>query len=194
MTTKKTTSVPSRLANFTEIVVDRSRWLLVPAYLGLTVVVFMISVRFLVELWHALGAFWTMKESSLMLMSLTLVDMVLLGNLVLMVLIGGYTNFVSRIDVEATDRPAWLERVDATGIKHKLFGSMVAISGVHVLRAFMNLGELSPLEQADARVNLAYMLVTHGVFVLSMVLLALADRFVAGASVLKASGQESRIV
>ena len=68
---------------------DRSRWLLVPAYLGLTVVVFMISVRFLVELWHALGAFWTMKESSLMLMSLTLVDMVLLGNLVLMVLIGG---------------------------------------------------------------------------------------------------------
>ena len=71
MTTKKTTSVPSRLANFTEIVVDRSRWLLVPAYLGLTVVVFMISVRFLVELWHALGAFWTMKESSLMLMSLT---------------------------------------------------------------------------------------------------------------------------
>ena len=187
-------SVPTRLADLTEIAVDRSRWLLVPAYLGLAVVVFMISVRFLVELWHALGTFWTMKESSLMLMSLTLVDMVLLGNLVLMVLVGGYTNFVSRIDVQATDRPAWLERVDATGIKLKLFGSMVAISGVHVLRAFMNLGELSPLEQIDARVNLGYMLVTHGVFVVSLVLLALADRFVAGSRVLKAASQDSEIV
>ena len=181
------------LANLTEIAVDRSRWLLVPAYLGLGVVVLMISIRFLAELWHALQVFWTMKESALMLMSLTLVDMVLLGNLVLMVLIGGYTNFVSRIDVRTSDRPAWLERVDATGIKLKLFGSMVAISGVQVLRAFMNLGDLDGTALDDARENLTYMIVTHGVFVVSLVLLALADRFVAGAKAVKASSQDSEI-
>jgi uncharacterized protein (TIGR00645 family) len=108
---------------------------------------------------------------------------VLLANLVLMVLIGGYTNFVSRIDVQATDRPEWLERVDATGIKMKLFGSMVAISGVQVLRAFMNLGQNA--NPADARETLVYMLVTHLVFVVSLLLLALSDRFVAGAKAVK---------
>lgn len=176
----------SRLAVLTEIAIDRSRWLLVPAYLGLAVVVLMITVRFLMELWHALTHFTDLSESRLMVVSLTLVDMVLLANLVLMVLVGGYTNFVSRIDVHNSDRPEWLERVDATGIKMKLFGSMVAISGVQVLRAFMNLSDpqdwvLVPQVQE----NLVYMLVTHGVFVVSLVLLALSDRFVAGAKAVK---------
>ena len=129
-----------------------------------------------------------------MLMSLTLVDMVLLGNLVLMVLIGGYTNFVSRIDIKQSDRPAWLERVDATGIKLKLFGSMVAISGVQVLRAFMSLGDLDENALILAHENLTYMLVTHVVFVFSLVLLALADRFVAGAKSVKAATQETEVI
>jgi uncharacterized protein (TIGR00645 family) len=173
----------SGLAHVIEMAVDRSRWLLVPAYLGLAVVVLMITLKFLVELSHSVMHFSQMDESSLMLVSLSLVDMVLLANLVLMVLIGGYTNFVSRIDVQATDRPEWLERVDATGIKMKLFGSMVAISGVQVLRAFMNLGQNA--NPADARETLVYMLVTHLVFVVSLLLLALSDRFVAGAKAVK---------
>lgn len=177
----------SRLATLTEVAIDRSRWLLVPAYLGLTVVVLMITARFLVELWHALTHFAELDESALMLVSLTLVDMVLLANLVLMVLIGGYTNFVSRIDVRSTDRPEWLERVDATGIKMKLFGSMVAISGVQVLRVFMTLGDAGGSMAYEVRENLTYMLVTHGVFVVSLVLLALSDRFIAGAKAVKRS-------
>ena len=120
--------------------------------------------------------------------------MVLLGNLVLMVLIGGYTNFVSRIDISGSDRPAWLEKVDATGIKLKLFGSMVAISGVHVLRTFMSLGDLNGEELNLTRENLTYMLVTHVVFVCSLVLLALADRFVAGAKSVKAAADSSEIL
>ncbi len=166
----KPVTIPERL----ERAIDLSRWMLVPAYLGLIGVVGLISARFLLELAHTFSVFVEMSESALMLAALALVDMVLLGNLVLMVLIGGYTNFISKIDVRGSDRPAWLDKVDASGIKMKLFGSMVAISGVQVLRSFMELDGAS--DPTEARTTLGYMLATHLVFVASMTLLALADR------------------
>ena len=165
----KRTTIPDRL----ERAIDFARWLLVPAYLGLNGVAGLISAKFLLELSHVFAGFMAMSESALMLAALALVDMVLLGNLVLMVLIGGYTNFISRIDVRGSDRPEWLDKVDASGIKMKLFGSMVAISGVQVLRSFMEL-DGSP-DPAEARATLGYLLATHLVFVASMTLLALAD-------------------
>ncbi len=186
--TKPRYSVTDRL----ELAIDFSRWLLVPAYLGLIGVVGLISARFLLELVHVVSGFASMSESALMLAALALVDMVLLGNLVLMVLIGGYTNFISRIDVRGSDRPEWLDKVDASGIKMKLFGSMVAISGVQVLRTFMELDNAQDL--AERRSTLGYMLATHLVFVLSMTLLALADRLArrpARASVGTVSGATS---
>jgi uncharacterized protein (TIGR00645 family) len=100
---------------------------------------------------------------------LTLIDLSLAGNLVLMVIFSGYENFVSKIDVAShKDRPDWMGTVDFSGLKLKLIASIVAISGIHLLKSFMSIDEMD-------KGNLMWLLVLHGTFVLSGVLLALMD-------------------
>lgn len=147
-----------------------SRWLLAPFYLGLCLALVLLLVKFGQELLHVAPAVLTMSESDVVLSILALIDLSLAGNLLLLVIFSGYENFVSKIDVgDHKDRPDWMGKVDYSGLKLKLLASIVAISAIQLLRAFMNIKSMTNEE-------LAWLVGIHMCFVVSGVLLALMDR------------------
>lgn len=147
-----------------------SRWVMAPFYLGLAVALILLLVKFLQELFHTVPIVFSMSESDLVLSILALIDLSLAGNLLLLVIFSGYENFVSKIDTgDHKDRPGWMGKIDYSGMKLKLVASIVAISAIQLLRAFMNIGQKSQTE-------LAWLVGIHMTFVVSGVLLALMDR------------------
>ena len=155
-----------------ESVLFNSRWLMAPFYLGLVISLAVLLLKFLMLVWefilHAPGA----KESDIILGVLSLIDVSLTGNLILIVVFSGYENFVSKIDPGGhPDWPEWMTKVDFAGLKQKLLASIVAISAIQVLKAFMNLDAA-----LDAQ-KLAWLVGVHLVFVLSALVLALSDRW-----------------
>ena len=150
-----------------------SRWLMAPMYLGLIVSLAMLVVVFMRELIHYAPQAFTMTSEQVILVVLTLIDLSLAGNLLLIVLFSGYENFVSKLDIDDTaDRPPWMGTVDFSGLKMKLIASIVAISGIHLLKRFMEIGETGePLDQPQ----LMWLVIIHLTFVVSGVLLALMD-------------------
>jgi uncharacterized protein (TIGR00645 family) len=164
------------MEHFLEKLIFRSRWVMAPFYLGLVLSLVMLLVKFCQEIVHLAPQVLSMSENQMILMVLSLIDMSLAGNLLLMVIFAGYENFVSKIDTgDSEDRPDWMGKVDFGGLKLKLIASIVAISGIHLLKAFMNI-------EAQDKENLAWMAGIHMVFVVSGVLLALMDRIVEGGS------------
>jgi len=162
-----------------ERLIFASRWILAPFYLGLVVALAMLLVKFMQELAHSVPGVFEMSETSMILTILTLIDLSLAGNLLIMVIFAGYENFVSRIDTgDNEDRPDWMGKVDFSGLKLKLIASIVAISGIQLLRAFMDIANI-PKE------DLQWMLIVHMVFVISGLLLALMDYMVAKAYTFK---------
>ena len=170
-------AIKPRLETAFERLLFRSRWLMAPIYLGRVAALFMLRVMFLRELIHYFPAvfapYGTMTANDGILVVLTLVDLSLAGNLLLIVLFSGYENFVSKLDLEGeTDRPPWMGTVDFSGLKMKLIASIVAISGIQLLKTFMNIGkagyELNPDEAM-------WGVIIHLTFVTSGVLLALMD-------------------
>jgi len=152
-----------------------SRWLMAPFYLGLVGALAALMVKFIQELVHLVPVLLDLKDSQVILAVLTLVDLSLAGNLLLMVIFSGYENFVSKIDVgDHPDRPSWMGKVDFGGLKLKLIASIVAISGIHLLKSFMDMANV-PKEE------LFWMVVVHMAFVTSGLLLALMDWVVARA-------------
>jgi len=120
-----------------------SRWILAPVYLGMSLALVALGVKFFQEVFHVLGHIWAMKESDMVLTILAMIDMVLVASLVVMVMFSGYENFVSRIDIdEDTEKLGWLGKLDAGTLKLKVAASIVAISSIHLLRAFMNAPEI----------------------------------------------------
>ncbi|MCG6121489.1 MAG: TIGR00645 family protein [Microvirga sp.] len=162
-----------------EIALERglfaSRWLMAPIYLGLVVALCMLMLVFLRELVYYAGQTFTLSVDDVILACLTLIDLSLAANLLLIVLFSGYETFVSRLDIgEDVDRPDWMGKVDFAGLKLKLVASIVAISGIHLLKRFMEIGK------ADADVpfdptQLQWLVMIHLTFVISGVLLALMD-------------------
>jgi uncharacterized protein (TIGR00645 family) len=155
-----------------EAVLFNSRWLMAPFYLGLVVSLAVLMLKFFMLLWefvvHAPGS----KETDIILGVLSLIDVTLTGNLILIVVFSGYENFVSRIDAAGyPDWPAWMTRVDFAGLKQKLLASIVAISTIQVLKAFMN------IDAAFDAVKMAWLVAVLLVFVISTLLLALSDRW-----------------
>ena len=150
-----------------------SRWLMAPMYLGLIVSLAMLVTVFIRELIHYAPQAFTMTSEQVILVVLTLIDLSLAGNLLLIVLFSGYENFVSKLDIDdAVDRPPWMGTVDFSGLKMKLIASIVAISGIHLLKRFMEIGETSaPLNEPQ----LMWLVIIHLTFVGSGVLLALMD-------------------
>jgi uncharacterized protein (TIGR00645 family) len=117
-----------------------SRWIMAPFYVGLVVCLGLLMLKFIQELLHMIPNVFEAKDSEVILAVLTLVDLSLAGNLLLMVIFAGYENFVSKIDTaDSEDRPEWMGKVDFSGLKLKLIASIVAISGIHLLKVFMNL-------------------------------------------------------
>ena len=152
-----------------------SRWLMAPMYLGLIVALAMLVVVFGKELFYYAPKILEMKAEDVILVVLTLIDLSLAGNLLLIVLFSGYENFVSKLDIaDTTDRPPWMGSVDFSGLKMKLIASIVAISGIHLLKRFMEIGEVNA-ETPFNEPQLYWLVVIHLTFVISGVLLALMD-------------------
>lgn len=153
-----------------ETAIYMSRWLMAPVYLGLIAALAILIVTFFRELVIQAPQVLHMDETAIILLVLTLVDLSLAGNLVLIVLFSGYENFVSKMERAERDhdRPEWLGMIDFSGLKIKLIGSIVAISGIHLLKIFMNLGDYS-------REQIMWSIAIHATFVLSGVAVASMD-------------------
>ncbi|MEY2714497.1 MAG: hypothetical protein RIT24_840 [Planctomycetota bacterium] len=167
-------SKPGLVESILERGLFASRWLLLPFYVGLVVSLVALLVQFSRELVHLVGDMSTLTEAETTILVLSLIDVVLTANLVLMVVLSGYENSISKIDLEGADRPSWMGKLDASGLKQKVFGSIVAISAIQLLRVFMQ------VEKATDR-ELWWSSGIHMVFVVSAILLALSDRISAGA-------------
>jgi uncharacterized protein (TIGR00645 family) len=152
-----------------------SRWLMAPMYMGLVAALAMLMFVFLQELYYYAAKLLTMGADEGILAILTLIDLSLAANLLLIVLFSGYENFVSKLDIADTeDRPDWMGKVDFSGLKMKLIASIVAISGIHLLKVFMEIGKANP-EKVVTPDMMYLMVVIHLTFVVSGVLLALMD-------------------
>jgi uncharacterized protein (TIGR00645 family) len=164
-------SLLKRTEHGLEGVIFTSRWLMAPFYLGLIVSLAVLLFKFLYILYEFITHAWGASESDIILGVLSLIDVSLTGNLVLIVVFSGYENFVSRIDPAGhPDWPEWMTRIDFAGLKQKALASIVAISAIQVLKAFMNI---------DSNLNnekLAWLVGIHFVFVITTLLLALSDR------------------
>jgi uncharacterized protein (TIGR00645 family) len=155
-----------------ELWLFRSRWLMAPFYVGLVVALAALLFVFCAEAWHEFSNLAGMSPEQAILMVLSLIDLSLAGNLLLIVIFSGYENFVSKIDTgDDEDRPEWMGSVDFSGLKMKLIASIVAISAIALLRAFMRLAEG---EAIDDR-TLGWLVGLHLTFVVSGVLMALMD-------------------
>jgi len=148
-----------------------SRWLLAPFYVGLIASIGLLLVVFARVFFAAVPAAMTMSVEDAILKVLTLLDLALAANLILVVILAGYESFVSKIDTEGhEDRPAWMGTTTFAGLKLKLYASIVAISGIQLLKAFMGVGgEPVPKEE------LMWMTIIHFAFVMTAVLSALTD-------------------
>lgn len=152
-----------------------SRWLMAPMYLGLVVSLAMLLVIFVKELAYYGPKVFSMTADQGILAVLTLIDLSLAANLLLIVLFSGYENFVSKLEIgETADRPDWMGTVDFSGLKMKLIASIVAISGIHLLKVFMALGKPDSAYTVSTE-TLQWMVIIHLTFVISGVLLALMD-------------------
>ena len=158
------------LEDFLERLIFASRWLLAPIYIVLCLSLLFITVKVIQETVNYLPVMLLQDVKGIMLFVLHIVDLVLVGNLVLMIIFAGYENFVSKILVaeESEDRPTWMGTVDFSELKLKLVASIVTISGINLLAAFMDLSQISDRE-------IFWMVVVHLIFILSGVLLALMD-------------------
>lgn len=150
-----------------------SRWLLAPFYVMLVLALFALLIKAGQETFHFLSHAWKATESEIILGVLALIDLTLTGSLIIIVIFSGYENFVSRIEADDhKDWPEWMGKIDFTGLKLKLVSSIVAISAIQVLKAFMNIGKVSDRE-------LTWLVGVHMMFVLSGLLMALTDKWTA---------------
>ncbi len=153
-----------------EVLMFNSRWLLAPFYIGLVIGIAMLLVKFVQEFFHILPHIFDSTESEVILAILTLVDMSLVANLLIIIIFSGYENFVSKIDTaDHEDRPEWMGKVDFSGLKVKLIASIVAISAIELLKAFVNVA-------AYTTEQLAWKVGIHAVLITSGVLFALMDK------------------
>jgi uncharacterized protein (TIGR00645 family) len=149
-----------------------SRWIQAPLYAGLTLLLVGFVVKFFQEVWHSAGNLFEMREQDLVLTSLSLIDLVLVANLLVMVIISGYENFVSGIEVPEEDEEAtltWMGKLDSGTLKLKVAASIVAISSINLLKAFMNAEDV-----ADDK--LMWLVIMHLTFVVSAVLMGVLER------------------
>jgi uncharacterized protein (TIGR00645 family) len=146
-----------------------SRWLMAPFYCGLVIALFALLIKFCIDLVAFIPNIFVAKDTALIVWILTLIDLSLAGNLLIIVIFSGFENFVSKMDIgDHEDKPGWMGKVDFGGLKLKLVASIVAISAIQLLKTFMDIA--SVIEQ-----QAFWQVVVHLTFVGSGVLLALMD-------------------
>jgi uncharacterized protein (TIGR00645 family) len=165
-------SVLKGIGRALESMLFSSRWLMLPFYVVIVVRLAVLFLKFARMLWefvlHAPGA----KSTDTILDVLSLIDLTLVGNLILIVVFSGYENFVSRIDTSGQPNwPVWITKIDFAGLKQKMLASIVAISAIHVLEAFLN------IDSTFDATRMTWLVAVHLVFVISALLLALSDRW-----------------
>ena len=147
-----------------------SRWLLVPVYLALAATLAVFGIKAVQETIHLFEKVLIMSEIEITLAVLALIDLALIANLLVMVILSSYETFVSTLDLaEGQEKPSWLGKVDAATLKIKLAVSIVAISSIHLLRAFMNVG-------GNEQKEIFWLVVVHLTFVVSALLMAVIDK------------------
>jgi uncharacterized protein (TIGR00645 family) len=160
----------SKLEIATEKLLFASRWILAPIFLGLSLALIALGIKFFEEAFIVLTQAWhVLDESQLVLRVLAMIDIVLVGSLIVMVMFSGYENFVSTIDAKGADKLNWLGKLDAGTLKLKVAASIVAISSIHLLRKFME------AESIDNQ-KLMWYVIMHMAFVFSAVLLGVLDK------------------
>jgi uncharacterized protein (TIGR00645 family) len=156
---------------FMETLLFASRWLLLPLYLGLVAAILVLIWYFGIEFSHLIHMLLS-DDGSLIVGVLSLVDLVLLGNLLIIIILAGYENFVSKIDTgNHEDRPEWMGHVDFADLKMKVIGSIIAISGIQLLRAFFYPGTDS---------EMAWKVGIHITFVFTGLIFAIMDKLAGG--------------
>jgi len=147
-----------------------SRWLLAPIYIGLSLALVLLGIKFFQEVIHFFPIILSASESELVLVVLSLIDLSLVGGLLVMIMFSGYENFISQIDLdENTDKLSWLGKLDASSLKQKVAASIVAISSIHLLKMFMK------AEGIDND-KLMWYVIIHMTFVLSAIGMAYVDK------------------
>ncbi len=185
-------SNPSNRMNPLPALIFSSRWLQLPLYLGLIVAQGVYVFLFLKELWHLIHEAGSLSEQGIMLIVLGLIDVVMISNLLVMVIVGGYETFVSRLNLEGhPDQPEWLSHVNASVLKVKLAMAIIGISSIHLLKTFIEAGQLGlplctpELAAANALCTKAtatgvmWQTIIHCVFILSAIGIAWTDKLMA---------------
>ncbi|SFC90979.1 TIGR00645 family protein [Devosia psychrophila] len=167
-----------RLEIFVESVILASRWLLVVFYIGLGLALALYAVSFGFKLWDFASHLIGLDETETILKILGLIDAALIASLVVMVIISGYENFVSRFDNE--DDVRWLGQIDAGSLKIKVASTIVAISSIHLLQIFLNVPKYTDNQ-------IMWHTILHVTFIASALFLALIDRISKNPSKEKAS-------
>ncbi|WP_157313921.1 TIGR00645 family protein [Chitinibacter sp. GC72] len=151
-------------------VIFASRWLQLPIYLGLIIVQGVYAYKFLSALYNMMSNLTTLSETQIMLAVLGLIDVVMIANLLLMVTVGGYETFVSRLRIDRhPDQPEWLDHVNATVLKVKLSMAIISISSIHLLQTFINAAQM-------AEVTMKWQVIIHLAFLISAAALAYTDK------------------
>lgn len=161
-----------KLEHFVESIILASRWLLVMFYLGLTLALGLYALSFMKKLFDFVSQLFTLEETDTILKMLALIDAALVASLIVMVIISGYENFVSRFDNADEKEISWLGKVDAGSLKIKVASTIVAISSIHLLQVFLNAQQYT-----DGK--LMWLTVMHMAFVVSALFLAYIDRVMA---------------
>lgn len=187
------------------LLIFSSRWLQLPLYLGLIVAQGVYVVLFLKELWHLITGATSLGEQEMMLIVLGLIDVVMISNLLMMVIVGGYETFVSRLRLEGhPDQPEWLSHVNASVLKVKLAMAIIGISSIHLLKTFIAAGTLGGLPRCPTEVvqavtqaadqvakiactaltaeGVMWQTIIHTVFILSAIGIAWTDRIMVAQS------------
>jgi uncharacterized protein (TIGR00645 family) len=177
-----------------------SRWLQLPLYLGLIVAQGVYVVLFVKELVHLIGGAFELNEQQVMLIVLALIDVVMISNLLVMVIVGGYETFVSRLGLQGhPDQPEWLSHVNASVLKVKLAMAIIGISSIHLLKTFIEAGSLGVYPvcgEVAAGVRCAtstptgvmWQTIIHTIFILSALGIAWTDRIMSGTAAGKPPG------
>ncbi|WP_442683175.1 TIGR00645 family protein [Stenotrophomonas sp. JC08] len=154
-----------------------SRWLQLPLYLGLIVAQGVYVFLFGKELWHLIHSATELTEQMIMLAVLGLIDVVMISNLLVMVIVGGYETFVSRLRLHNhPDQPEWLSHVNASVLKVKLALSIIGISSIHLLKTFIEIGSLGADGSKYTEAGVLWQTLIHCVFILSAIGIAWTDR------------------
>lgn len=166
-----------KIENGIEWIIFNSRWLQLPLYIGLIAACGIYSYRFIIEIIHLWAEVATITEEKLLLTVLGLVDVTMIVNLIIIVIIGGYATFVSRLDLEnEEDRPEWLAHVSAGSLKVKLATSLASVSAIHLLRSFVDMHHMIIPTAGIVQQPIFWQVLIHLVFLTSALILTLTEK------------------